>query len=1045
MIPPRKIHQQDRMNQVPPFVARAQELQVLAASLDRAASGQGSTLLLAGEAGVGKSRLLEEAASRAAAGGWSVLSGRAYDTEGMPPYLPFVEVIRAYLKSSPDSDHLGLLTDLPEMAVLIPELREHRSEDKTSRPASPEAERLRLFDGVSEFLLRVARDTEAKGLLLQLDDLHWADRSTLSLLLHLARKVKNTRILIAGAYRTEEAGPGKALSDMLVELGRERLDDRLILDRFSVQESSGLIEGMTGRAPAAAVSEALHAQTEGNVFFLEELVRELQAEQRDLSSTHALVTQWPIPQGVRAIIEQRATRVSEDTRRVLQAAAVLGEGFAVHLVQAVSELSAPAVVDALEEATRAALLREDGSLYGFSHALVRQVLYEGISLARSQQLHSRAAEALEARSQASGPATLAAIGHHWRLGGRPDRAVEFLLRAGDAAITLTAWTEAAVQWEAAERCMEEVGQSPAQRARLMEGVGDLYYLSSFGAQDCVAQYDKAATLYESAGDSLGAARAHSRAGRSLAWPTSGFDYPGAIEQLHTAEQLLSHGPDTIELGETYAALAHAETHALLTDTSQMLSQIERLKTIAEKLDNDYLRVGAYSMEGHYLALQGRLSEGIALEDKAFEAAKALGGGSVNQWPERWRDFLLAYSSTENVDSTEDVGSFVLSRWYGRLLMTRWTASCCGLQSLELNDPVKARAPHDTIRDPQGRLINPLLFYDLFLSGDISEIRRMIEAGSKEMSTANDVMAFGPALLAWCEGRWQDVKEFMEPRPLTWHERGSNSMVSMFNRWLVRLYRTISEPERARQVLEESLDISLRSGAVKFEFPCRAELALLLVETKQLKEAEEQLNRVREVLAEGEDWRGLSGRAELAEAAVAAAHSQTEASDHFERAIDIFRRYSLPWDEAEAWEVWAQLGRGFYRGRARRDFVTEKLAGAEAVYQRIGAGQPWLDRLVVEASHLLGESKEEEYPDGLTGREVEVLRSIAAGASNRDIAETLVVSIRTVERHITHIYAKIGARGKADATAYALRHELMPARRQRAPEGSAVGQRVNGRK
>jgi DNA-binding CsgD family transcriptional regulator len=1009
-----------------PFVGRERELSFVQERLDSASGGAGGSIFIAGESGVGKSRLLAEIGVRASASGWLVLGGRAYDTAGMPPYLPFVEALRQHLSASPDDELATLLKDLPEIATLIPEIHGRVPDFPARSPISPEAERLRLFDGVSTFLVRVARATEAKGLLLCLDDLHWSDRSTLSLLIHFARKLRNERLLLLGAYRSEEAVQPKPLADVLVELNRERLDERISLKRFSLDETVDLIEGMTGTATDLTVSTALHAQTDGNAFFVEELVRQLQAEMRDLGSAQTARDQWQIPEGVRAVIGQRVARVSDDARRVLQAGAVVGDGFLVPLVQAISDLSPAAVVDALEEATDAALLKEDGTHYVFSHPLIRQVLYEGLSLARLQQLHARTAEAMQARSPSGGEESLASIGHHWRLGGHPEHAIEFLLRAGDAAITLTAWTEAAAYWEAAERCMEETGGPTRRRARLMEGVGDLYFLSSFGAQDCVAQYEQAAALYEGAGDELGAARAHSRAGRSLTWPTSGFDYPAAIEQLRIAERYLANGPDSIELGEIYAALAHAESHALLSRPDEMLTAMHRLKGIADALDNDYLRVGAYSLEGHYLGLQGHLAQGLELEERACEAARALDNGSVNRWPDRWRDFLLAYSSADDQALDKDAGSFVLSRWYGRLLMTRWTASCCGLQSLELNDPIKARAPHDTIRDPQGRLINPLLFYDLFLSGDTAAIRQMSEAGTRELSAANDVILYGPALLAWCEGRWQEVRTFLESRLERYRAQGSNSLASLSNRWLIRLYRTIEDTEKAKETLETSLAISLKSGAVKFEFPCRVELALHMAEAGRLSEASPHIARMREILAEGEDWRGLAGRAALAEAAIAAAQAEHEvAAKHFEHALEVFRRFSLPWDEAEASEIWARSCRGFYRGRGRRAFVADKLQAARAIYERIGAGQPWLERLDAQARRLVGgRAAGDDYPDSLTEREVEVLKLIAGGKSNREMADTLVVSVRTIERHITHVYGKIGARGRADATTYALSHSLI---------------------
>jgi DNA-binding CsgD family transcriptional regulator len=215
--------------------------------------------------------------------------------------------------------------------------------------------------------------------------------------------------------------------------------------------------------------------------------------------------------------------------------------------------------------------------------------------------------------------------------------------------------------------------------------------------------------------------------------------------------------------------------------------------------------------------------------------------------------------------------------------------------------------------------------------------------------------------------------------------------------------------------------------VKYEFYSRAELALLLAETGRVAEAEPHLARCREILADGEDWRGLGGRELLAEAVYAAAKGQAaEAEARFERAIACFHNLTLPWDEAEAFETWARECRRFYRGRTRRSFVAEKLDGARGVYQRIGAGQPWFERLDAHERRLLGQQKPGTaplLPDGLTDRETEVLRLIARGRSSKEIGEELVLSVRTVERHIANIYLKTETHGRVEAAAYAHAHGL----------------------
>ena len=203
---------------------------------------------------------------------------------------------------------------------------------------------------------------------------------------------------------------------------------------------------------------------------------------------------------------------------------------------------------------------------------------------------------------------------------------------------------------------------------------------------------------------------------------------------------------------------------------------------------------------------------------------------------------------------------------------------------------------------------------------------------------------------------------------------------------------------------------------------RPDLALLYIEMGRLEEARAQLARCHEIMSEGEDWRGVAGRVALAEAVLAAAEGDLEAAGpQFERALDIFRRYGLPWDQAEAFHLWGRACAA--AGRSYRPRALEAFDAAIDIYQRHGAGQCWIDRVEMDRRGVPGTLHPPQYPAGLSEREVEVLRLIAGGKSSREIAEALVISVRTVERHIENIYHKTGTHGRAQVTAYALANAL----------------------
>jgi len=229
--------------------------------------------------------------------------------------------------------------------------------------------------------------------------------------------------------------------------------------------------------------------------------------------------------------------------------------------------------------------------------------------------------------------------------------------------------------------------------------------------------------------------------------------------------------------------------------------------------------------------------------------------------------------------------------------------------------------------------------------------------------------------------------------------------------LARLRRVQGEVEMARTLLEQALAVAVDGGERCYELGVRSLLAQLCGETDQLPEARRHLARARTITNNGEDWRGLAGQLHLAEGVVAIAEEALrEAERLFQRCIDVFRRYTFPWGEAEAQLLW---GRGL-RNAGETSAATQRLDAAEDVYRRHGAGDVWLERLARERERSILS----RYPNGLSRREVEVLRLVAAGRTNRQIADELVISLNTVARHVSNIFDKTGVANRAEAASYA---------------------------
>lgn len=314
------------------FVGREEESRRLRERLEVVFQGSGSSIMVGGEPGVGKTRLVSEIAAYAVDRGLQFFTGRSYETEGMPAYLPFTEALRQLLHSRPIDELRTELADAAAyLAKLVPELRTGLSDIDEAPQVGADTERYLLFEGITDFLLKTAI---SNPFLLFLDDLHWADTATILLLQHLARRVSEAPILVIGTYRDVEVDDKHPLTSLLAELARQRLGIRMKLRPLTREDSGRLMEAMLGKAPARHILEALVSAAEGNPFFIEELVRHFQEQGRDLSDPQASIDDREIPDSVRQIIGRRLARLGEEANRVLTYSSVLGRELTLSRVAA---------------------------------------------------------------------------------------------------------------------------------------------------------------------------------------------------------------------------------------------------------------------------------------------------------------------------------------------------------------------------------------------------------------------------------------------------------------------------------------------------------------------------------------------------------------------------------------------------------------------------------------------------------------------------------------------------------------------------------------
>jgi class 3 adenylate cyclase len=434
------------------FVGRAAELAQLRAALDDTTKGHGRVVMVVGEPGIGKTRLVEELATHAAVGGATVLWGHSYEGEVGVPYLPFVEAFRSYVRSRDDAELASWSSaGLPEVATLVPSLHERFPELPELPQLEGDAERLRLFEGVGAFLRAAAAE---QPVVLVLDDLHWADKPSLLLLQHLARSMRDARLLLVGTYRDVELERAHPLAEAIAALRRGQLYERLLLRGFERDEVKAFIEVVGGQETPDQFADLVFRETEGNPFFVAEILRHL----ADSGAIHREDGAWVgtpetvashLPEGVREVIGRRLDTLSDRCNEMLTVAAAMPGGFTIDVVGDVTGFDEDTMLDLLDESLAAQVVRErrdQSGVYEFNHALIRQTLYGELSTPRRVRMHRRVTDALEGRYADSIESHLPELAYHASEaapGGDVEKAVEYAVRAAARAMDQAAYEEAA--------------------------------------------------------------------------------------------------------------------------------------------------------------------------------------------------------------------------------------------------------------------------------------------------------------------------------------------------------------------------------------------------------------------------------------------------------------------------------------------------------------------------------------------------------------------------------------------------------------------------
>ena len=439
------------------FVGRARELDRLRTAFDNAFAGRGSVVMLVGEPGIGKTRTTQELETYARMRGAKVAWGRAHEASGAPAYYPWTQAGRDYgAQVTSDLFTDQLRNHAVELQRLFPNIRARFPGLPEPPPADSEEAQFALFDAFCAFLRAAALATP---LVLVLDDLHWADRPTLRLLTHLAREIASSRLLVVGTYRDTDLDRTHPLSQALAELNREQLFLRVLLRGLTAAETAEYIRTAAGMEPSTDLVRRIHVETEGNPFFLSEIVK-LMAEEGAFSS--ASLSDIRIPEGVKEALGRRLDRLSPEANELLSVASVVGRECTHQLLAALTDFDGDTLLGLIEEALRARVIEETGTAgeYRFTHALMQDALYSELSTVRRVRMHARVAATLERIHAGERDRYAAELAHHFAEAAVMDRAlaeqaVRYAELAGQRAETVAAWDEAARWYEQALANLDE--------------------------------------------------------------------------------------------------------------------------------------------------------------------------------------------------------------------------------------------------------------------------------------------------------------------------------------------------------------------------------------------------------------------------------------------------------------------------------------------------------------------------------------------------------------------------------------------------------------
>lgn len=995
----------------PILVGREPYLHSLNNLIAQARAGRGQIALLCGEAGLGKSRLVAEAKARALEQGFLSVQGNCFEPDRALPYAPFADLLRAFcVGRSTQALAQAMGATARELVKLSPELAARLPEVTPAPAREPEQERRRLFEALAQFFVQLMGAQQP--LLIVVEDVHWADEASLEFLLYLARAIASQPILLLITYRGDETQTTPGLRHWLAELDRARLATELNLTPLSAADVDAMIRSIfhQTRPVRAEFVNAVHALTDGNPFFVEEVLKSLVAAgeifwelggwtRKPLDELHTLRVR-----SVQDAVARRTAQLSEDARQLLTLAAVAGRRFDFELLPHLTGRGEAELLALIKELIAAQLVVEESAKgFAFRHALTRQAVYTGLLAREQRALHRVVAETMERVYAGSIDAHLSDLAYQFFAAGVWEKALLYSQRAGERAQRLYAPRAAAEHYTHALEAARQLSLAPP--LELVRARGQM--LQTLGELDA-ARADFETALHEA--QARGDRQAEWQALMDLGFLWASRDYTRTGEYFRQA-LALAHG-----LADS-ATLAHnlnrvGNWHLNVGQPREAERYHQEALRIFESLDDPRGLAATLDLLGITLYVSSDVYRGLTYYERAMALFEALGdrGGLASS--------LVIYAS-RGADYIGNTAVPVVVPFAERVRASE--------RALALALETEAR-PAETINT---------LWLGLCLAGG-GQFGRALEKLQRGLALAEAIehhhfrtvahMLLGMlhvdllALPAACAHLEQALTLARDTRSAVWTGTATG--------FLATACIQQGELARAEAVLNAGLvPVTPMDALGERQMWCaRAELALAQGEAEAALQIVEQLiASAPNIDAAGEH--AIPRLSRLRGEALTALGRYAQAEAVLNGALAAARSLEL---RPEVWRLYASLGR-LRLAQDRREQMDDAYAIAHALVEELATTLPdaglrenfvrrAAERMPAAPPLTVRQAAKREY-GGLTGREREVAALIAQGKSNREIAEALVLSNRTVEAHISHILSKLGFASRSQIAVWAAERGL----------------------